>query len=552
MAVVASTSVPAVPSNPFPVVVRQPDGSVFRAIARGDEYQGWVETLDGYTIVRSTKTGFAEFATLDRERRLVPSGRVVRPADASGAKMLEPFVESRGLRPARNRQLERSQKEWIRKRREQRALAPGVKAADGKQAPSVTGTWAPRQPLTGEKRLLVILVEFEDQVMRPNAAAYWSNAIFGKTGATVAAFYRDNSFGRVAIAPVAHTQPGGAPGVVTVALPEKHPDAQNDIDFWLEVSWVNRSLAAAAKFVDFRALDSNRDGVISVDEALVYFILAGFEASTGQLRRPGIWAHRLGADCVGVRLGPNEDIRVDNWAVNGEMYDASTRMQIGVIAHEMGHAMSGLPDLYDTANKNAGLGHFSVMSRGSWGARPTDIPGAMPVGLDAWSRQYLGWSTPRYLKSGSSATFESGLKDPSSAVMLMNSATSTSEYWLLENRHPVGWDAGLTSFLDNWQGGLLIQHIDANVGNQADNSFNRSDAGPHQGNTVVEPAGAQCHLLRPNLDTCTTLLYFAGNGDVFDGTSNPASHYYSGNPSKIGITNVSPPGSSMNGIIVAP
>lgn len=52
------------------------------------------------------------------------------------------------------------------------------------------------------------------------------------------------------------------------------------------------------------------------------------------------------------------------------MYDGTTPMQMGVIAHEMGHAMGGLPDLYDTTNTNAGLGAYSLMSGGAWSARP--------------------------------------------------------------------------------------------------------------------------------------------------------------------------------------
>jgi hypothetical protein len=41
----------AVPASPYPYQVEQPDGSSFEAIARGDEFQGWIETGTGYTPV---------------------------------------------------------------------------------------------------------------------------------------------------------------------------------------------------------------------------------------------------------------------------------------------------------------------------------------------------------------------------------------------------------------------------------------------------------------------------------------------------------------------
>ncbi len=36
------------PANPEPVAITQPDGTVFQPITRGDEFQGWMETADGY------------------------------------------------------------------------------------------------------------------------------------------------------------------------------------------------------------------------------------------------------------------------------------------------------------------------------------------------------------------------------------------------------------------------------------------------------------------------------------------------------------------------
>ncbi len=50
------------PANPEPVAITQPDGTVFQPITRGDEFQGWMETADGYTVLRNPATGFFDYA----------------------------------------------------------------------------------------------------------------------------------------------------------------------------------------------------------------------------------------------------------------------------------------------------------------------------------------------------------------------------------------------------------------------------------------------------------------------------------------------------------
>jgi M6 family metalloprotease-like protein len=557
LAMLASRDAFAVPANPEIQTFRQPNGETFKAVLRGDEYQGWLETLDGYTIVKNERTGIFVYALPGEGGSLAPSGDPVTPGTITmSSEMGARLKRSLGLRPAPNSELLKAQDDWIERLRKLRAVPAkarggiGAKGAEARSAPAapappaISGTWSPR-PVSGEKKLLVILVAFEDVALRPNAPKHWNAAIFDAKGKTVAAFYRDNSFGRVSIVPVANKQPGSPAGVVTVALKQKHPDCENKCKYATEIAWVNLALEGAAQHVDFAALDADRDGTISVDEALVYFILAGYETAAAKRLTPSIWAHRLGGPGVSVA-----GKKIDNWAVSGEMYDESNRLGIGTIAHEMGHAMGGLPDLYDIGKYNAGLGAFSVMSYGSWGADKNERRGTTPVGMDAWSRLYLGWSSPQYPPNGAQVTLESGLAVPGSAILMMNPAISTSEYWLAENRQPIGWDAGLHATLDSWKGGVLIQHIDSNVGTHAGNSFNKYQPGKHQGNTVVEPATAQCRLLpRGSPAGCPTLLFYSGNADAFSGTSKPNSNFYRGMASKLGITGISAPAAKMSATI---
>jgi M6 family metalloprotease-like protein len=299
-------------------------------------------------------------------------------------------------------------------------------------------------------------------------------------------------------------------------------------------------LLAASSFVNFAALDSNGDGIIAIEETLVYFVLAGYEAASTSLT-PSIWAHAWGGPGVGV-AGKT----INHWALNGERYSSTELMRMGTMAHEVGHAMGGLPDLYDTSGTNGGLGYFSLMSAGNWLAKSGEVPGTTPVGLDAWSRQYLGWSSPRVPTNGATLSLGSGQLSSTSAVMLRNTALSSSEYWLVENRTPVNWDEGLALAMGaGWTGGLLIQHLDLNVGSRSNNNFNRYVAGGHQGNMAEEPATAQCSLVNSSSAGCRTILFYAGNATEFGPTTTPNSNFYTGLASGFGVSNISAPSATM-------
>jgi hypothetical protein len=68
--------------------------------------------------------------------------------------------------------------------------------------------------------------------------------------------------------------------------------------------------------------------------------------------------------------------------------DGASIIDIGVFAHEFGHAF-GLPDLYDTnGGFGKGVGRHALMGAGNWN-RP-----ANPTHMNAWSKIELGWIVP--------------------------------------------------------------------------------------------------------------------------------------------------------------
>ena len=86
----------AAPANPGVVTIRQPDGQDFKARMHGDERRNWVETIDGYTVVKNKATGYFEYA-IKGPGGLVPSGVVVTSKKL--ADVPEEKRPPKGLRP---------------------------------------------------------------------------------------------------------------------------------------------------------------------------------------------------------------------------------------------------------------------------------------------------------------------------------------------------------------------------------------------------------------------------------------------------------------------
>ena len=369
-----STQVYAVPASPDYFEVFQPDGSTFKARQYGDEFQGWTESESGHTILKNEITNVWEYALQGPNGALSLSGQQVVH------QMEVPADIPKHLKPSRNIEIQNALSTMIKDSYLQRVpVTSGAEAAPG--------DWIP-VPIAGSKKTLVILINFANRALTTTPAT-WSAKIFDtNTGAkSVAKYYQDNSFGTLGITPAAHTQ-SSVPGVVSVTVSDNHPNNSNNFNFTIETTILNHALAQAANYVNFASYDSNGNGTLEQSELMIYFIYSGYEAS-GSTKTPNTWAHAWFGS--GVSAGGKS---VTRWALNGELNNNSVQHPIGVIAHELGHALCGLPDLYDTTYHNAGLGNFSLMAGGGWGYDISEDMGTTPTTLDAWSREYLGWATP--------------------------------------------------------------------------------------------------------------------------------------------------------------
>lgn len=166
----------------------------------------------------------------------------------------------------------------------------------------------------------------------------------------------------------------------------------------------------------------------------------GEEAGGGAQGEDAIWSHRWAAFTnLEGKAGPAGNLAGGVQIGDTGMWirDYTTEPEnggLGVFAHEYGHDL-GLPDLYDTAGGDNGVGFWSLMSSGSWLGHGTDDIGSTPGYMDPWSKLYLGWlnhTTVDYGKGSTQVTLgPAGDSDgPKAQAVVVNlpAQTQTTNY----------------------------------------------------------------------------------------------------------------------------
>jgi M6 family metalloprotease-like protein len=247
------------------------------------------------------------------------------------------------------------------------------------------------------------------------------------------------------------------------------------------------------------------------DDGVVDFVLFLQPGVDGACGGAGIWAHRYflrgwHGGSPYVTKSPRRDaggnpiagqfIVVDDYtmqsAVGGSTAcDGSAIMPVGTVAHETGHAFD-LPDLYDTNLRSSlvtqGIGEWGIMGSGNY-SQPYS-----PSRFEAWSLAELGWVTVDTLTASTMVRLP---PVASAAQVLYIGVPNTDEYFLLENRQPIGTDTaqlnpGCTFGTRSCAKapGLLVWHIDqGQVDGHGFRFGNTVNSGPIHGVALVQADG---------------------------------------------------------------
>ncbi len=430
----------AMPASETVVPLKQPDGEVFDARQYGDEWNHGYETRDGYTVVRNPQTKAWEYAVDPAQSEsLEPSGRVA-------GEEAPPEGVDKHLRPD---DVTVPEVEYPEPDRE----LPLSSAEDG----AMRATAA-----TGAHKSLVILVQFTDQESLGTTPAEWNSKFFGATD-SMRDYYQKASYGKLDISAAAEGHGIANDGVVGwLTLPYAHPNTANFPNGAADRKTTADAVKAADAYVNYKAYDTNNDGKLSSRELHVTVIVAGQEGACCRSYGKAVWGHFW--TLLSTEQPTVDGVLFGSAAAGGGYtqfgeFHRDHMATIGVMVHEMGHDL-GLPDLYDTDGTSEGVGDWSVMGSGAWNTVSGHI-GAMPAFPDAWSRAYEGWLTPKRevgARSVGQATTSDAVyqlhDNPGGIDWLSNVRSGTGEYFLVENRQKVGYDAGLPGC------GLLVWHID--------------------------------------------------------------------------------------------
>lgn len=421
----------AIPADPTPVRVTQPDGSSVTLRLHGDEFFHYTATLDGYTVVMD-QSGAYTYARMDAVGRLASSGMIAHDYESRSASeraMLGTISKGLTDKPAAHSGA---------RRLSSRNAAMRRVGADGRMD-------------YDRFRGLIILINYSDKKFTmPNAGEFYSDMVntndysgytlngrrVNMTGSVRDYFY-DNSnqifdpqFDVVGPIDVNYTctTPGGTDNSETVFY---------------------AALDAADLLVNFNDYDSDGDGYVD----MVFFLVAGFSANYSGNNEQYLWPHMYylfdAPMYDGVAFGLYAcSTEIAGWE-QSRYYDVNG---IGTFCHEFGHVL-GLPDLYDTDYAQGGGGQsrdpgdWSIMAGGSG-----NNFGRNPVGYSLYERYALGFAQPKMISSEGDFSIEP--LDESNTGYRMNTDRAR-EYFLFENRQAGKWDTNLPGH------GMLVVHVDS-------------------------------------------------------------------------------------------
>lgn len=586
-----AASAHAAPVAPLPGTLQQPDGTPFGIVPFGDERLHGVETADGYTLLKNPQTGFWVYARLNPQGNLVPSQRRagIDPPPAVGKHLRPKELPPRGAPPS-GVGPQAVLPQHAPSLGNGRMLVVLVRFSDqapvGSTASDWSGLFFGGFPGLADYYDEVSYSQFsvvpaaEGHGTSNDGVVGWLNvgSAHPDTGFCIGyanssdcsradaqliqdaletadnyvnfAAFDDNGDGSISsdellIYVVAAGYEGAFGGYPSACLPNVWAH-QSGLGYWYDVN--NNGLVDSGEIVSAPTLDGVRVG---------HFSDSGYALSgewhnlhpSPDPAHPSLPAECDGGDPVGHQATP------------------------GIEIHETGHLLE-LPDMYDVGCSDGsadgnGAGDWETMAGGSWnwgGSFSGDWAtlGDRPAHLSAWSKWYKAWLTPTEITGSQTGVSIPRVEDAAGTnrgvYQLESNATGghgsavdwhfdggaggSGEYFLMENRQPVGYDTGLPG------SGLLIWHIYEAL--PGDNCVNADQGTSPPGNprlVVLEQADGNFDLECFNGTNCNggdaTDPWYSGNATTFDNSTMPDSKLYSGSASGTCITNIGPSGNTM-------
>lgn len=362
-------------------------------------------------------------------------------------------------------------------------------------------------PVTGTRRVIVLLVDFSD---KPNTqtAQHFKDLLFSSgtyTTGSMRDFYYEASHQTLTVT-------GEVYGWFRAPQPKTYyTNGNNGFGTYPRNAQklVEDVLTLADGSVNFKPYDNDGDGVI---EAIVIIAAGSGAEVTGN--KDDIWSHKWGIASRTV-----DTVSVTNY------FMAPEDGRVGVMAHELGHLLLGLPDLYDIDYSSRGTGRWDLMAAGSW-----NNGGDTPSHPCAWAKAKVGWASVSTIFNAEQNITLPPYVNSNLLYKLPVGAADSKQYFLLSNRRKTGFDTHLPGE------GLIIEHVDENQANNTDENHYLVD---------IEQCDGRADLNKNANSGDATDAYPAGGQDKFTASTTPSSKAYDGSDSNVEVTTISSSGANI-------
>lgn len=389
------------------------------------------------------------------------------------------------------------------------------------KVPSARAPFGQGGDIIGTKKGLVILVGFDDLAFEEGHTKRLYERILNEENYDVPPFtgsvhdyFNDQSLGKFdltfdVVGPVTVSKSYGYYGKNDASGNDLHP-----------TEMVREALDLISDSVNFADYDWDGDG--EADQVFVLYAGHG-EADYSDVDPATIWPHEWQLIADGSPAPTYDGITVDTYACSNETAYDGTISGIGTICHEFSHCL-GFPDEYDMNGDNFGMSRWSLMDYGSYNGGNDN--GYQPSGFTSYEKMTAGWLTPVVLDSDTiEVQAMRPLEEADEAYVIYNKA-NPDEYYLLENRQQVGWDASQCG------SGLLILHIDYDADIWSNNFVNTEDYYYTSLGTKKKNDHQRCTIFHADNETGSWDSDLAGDPYPYNGndeltsTSTPAATFY--------------------------
>ncbi|MBO7609457.1 MAG: M6 family metalloprotease domain-containing protein [Muribaculaceae bacterium] len=413
----------AVPANPMPVVMTQPDGTKVTARLCGDEFYSFSTTLDNYTIVQNT-SGAWVYAIKDGDN-LVASSVLAHDAGQRSAEEIA-LLDSTPKRLTNRAAVASSKRARI--------VAQGPAFASGFDLSQFRGLIILIKPKDTPFSMGDNTPQFYDEIVNTPNFTKVSFGSYGNWTGSVRDYFYDNSMGQF--------EPQfDIYGPVEVSYNAQEFKSEGRKAFREALSKLNST-------INYALYDGNNDGYVDN----VCFVVAGYGSHVQGNPSGLLWPH----ESTGIGQGTYDGKRIDKYSCSTEMggsYGWAQVDGIGTFCHEFTHVL-GLPDFYDADYEENGQSHdpgeWDIMAGGSYLNNSRT-----PAGYSIFQRYALGFASPVRISGEGSYTLNP-LAESNEGYILRTPVNK--EYFMFENRQKTSkWDRYLPGH------GMIVARVDSTI-----------------------------------------------------------------------------------------